>query len=141
MGLKSIFRIKKTSNNQKSVLFDYISKDKKFLSVYKNYKINDKITDVNSLLPNGKMVVVSAYWCPDCRNNVPKMTKISESLQGWTFEIMDRDDTGVKEKYSIRKIPTFIVFKDSGEELGRIIENPESDSLDIDLLNIVKRNS
>lgn len=49
--------------------------------------------------------------------NVPKMTKISDNLKNWSFEIMDRDEKGIKEKYLIKKIPTFIIYDETGKEL------------------------
>ncbi len=138
MYLKSLFKKSDKNDIPKTVLFDYIQKDKKFLDSYKKYKVQtDIVNRVNSILDSGKMVIVSAYWCPDCRNNVPKMAKISEELSNWSFKIMDRDDEGVKERYTIKKIPTFIIYDNCGNEFGRIIENPTSGSLEQDLLNIV----
>ena len=141
MTQKSLLDSTENKDAHKSNLVDYVQKDNKFLSNYTDYKINSPlVSKITSKLDSGKMVVVSAYWCPDCRNNVPKMAKISEQLQYWSFEIMDRDDVGVKEKYSIKKIPTFIIYDKFGKELGRIIENPTSSSLEQDMVNILTTN-
>ena len=139
MDVKSIFTKNESSPEQSNVLIGYVSKNKGFKANYENYKSESKkVSEVNTKLPQAKMVVISAYWCPDCRNNVPKMTKIANGLPNWSFEIMDRDDKGVKEKYSIKKIPTFIIYDEHEQELGRIIENPTSGSLEDDLLTIVQ---
>lgn len=139
MSQKSILNSTGENTTHKTILVDYIQKDKKFLNNYNDYKINSSlVSEITSKLDSAKMVVVSAFWCPDCRNNVPKMAKISEQLNNWSFEIMDRDDEGVKEKYSIKKIPTFIIYDKTGKELGRIIENPTSSSLEQDMVNVLK---
>lgn len=139
MDTKSVVTKNESSPEPSNVLIDYVSKNKGFKENYKNYIPESvKVKEVNAKLPHAKMVVVSAYWCPDCRNNVPKMTQIANGLPNWSFEIMDRDDKGVKEKYSIKKIPTFIIYDEQDKELGRIIENPTSGSLENDLLTIVQ---
>ena len=141
MTQKSLLDSSEKKETSKTILFDYVQKDKKFLNNYNDYKINlSLVSEITSKIDSAKLVVVSAFWCPDCRNNVPKMAKISEHLDKWSFEIMDREDEGVKEQYSIKNIPTFIIYDNSGIELGRIIENPTSSSLEQDMVNILNNN-
>jgi thiol-disulfide isomerase/thioredoxin len=128
-------QVTKLNSNQ---LVQYIEKDDGFLSSYQRYITKEDLTEkIASKLKNGKVVTVSAMWCPDCRRNVPRMAKISESLNDWDFVIEERDTEGVVQKYNIKKIPTFIVFDNEGKEIGRIIENPKTNSLENDLLEIV----
>lgn len=69
MDLKSFFKKNYLSESTDNVLFTYIQKDKLFLNQYKNYKPDlEKVKKINTKLQNGKMIVVSAYWCPDCKN-------------------------------------------------------------------------
>lgn len=42
--------------------------------------------------------------------------------------------------YEIKKIPTFIVFDQNENELGRIIEKKKSNSLEEDILEIISNN-
>jgi Ca2+-binding EF-hand superfamily protein len=66
------------------------------------------------------------------------MAKISQNLP-WEFEVLDRDGEGVIKKYDIKKIPTFIVVDNEGNEMARIIEDPKYASLEEDLLKIVNK--
>lgn len=99
----------------------------------------DLIGQVAARLPVAHVVVVSAAWCKDCRSEVPKLVRIAEHLPGWTFELRgDEDET--RETLGVRAIPTFIVYAAPGSpELGRIIEHPESGSIEGDLLAIAER--
>ena len=63
---------------------------------------------------------------------------VLERLPEWEIIVEDRDKEGVREKYNVRKIPTFIVLNENGEELGRIIEQPRSKNLEADLLMIAQ---
>lgn len=98
----------------------------------------NKIATFINAIPKGKLVVVSAHWCPDCRRNVPRMAKITTRLGSeWKVVVEDRDADGVRERYNIRKIPTFIFYDENGDEIQRIIENPKYITLEDDLLRIV----
>ena len=133
---------KRMENNlevEKNKLLSYVEKDAGFLASYNRYTSNADITNqIEQIVKKGKIITISATWCPDCRRNVPKMARISETLKSWDFIVEDRDAEGVPQKYNIKKIPTFIIYDNTGKELGRIIENPKSNSLEIDLLDIVK---
>ena len=90
-------------------------------------------------LPRAHITVVSAAWCPDCRSTVPKFARIVEHLPDWTFELRG-DDEDTRERLAVRAIPTFIVqAAPHGSELGRIVEQGESGSLETELLAIAER--
>jgi hypothetical protein len=66
------------------------------------------------------------------------MARISGGLPDWDILVEDRDEEGVREKYNVRKIPTFIIQNENGEEIGRIIEQPKGKNLETDLLAIAE---
>lgn len=124
-----------------NALYDYVHSDEGFAAAYQRYVPDDKlIREFVTKMPTGKIVTVSAHWCPDCRRNVPRMAKITEEFTHWDIVVEDRDKEGVREKYNIRKIPTFIIFDKDGNEINRIIENPKYQSLEEDLIKIADGN-
>ena len=84
-----------------------------------------------------KMVIVAETWCGDCKRNIPKMGKILKLLK-WESLVFDGADKDIRTYYNIVKIPTFIVFDNNEKEIGRIIEKNKSESLEEDLLIILK---
>ena len=99
----------------------------------------DLLRRVLALLPAARVRVVSAAWCKDCRREVPRFARIVERLPGWTVELLG-DDAATRAALQIERIPTFIVEAPDGDrELGRIVERPESGSLEGDLLAIAER--
>jgi thioredoxin reductase (NADPH) len=133
---KEEIEIVKTEGN---ALYNYVSKDEGFMAAYERYTADtEMLSKVESKLSNAKIITISALWCPDCRKNVPRMAKISQNLP-WEFEVLDRDGEGVIKKYDIKKIPTFIVVDNEGNEMARIIEDPKYASLEEDLLKIVNK--
>lgn len=121
----------------KNPLREYIARDEAFLRNYDNYEPRLNVVEqVAQALPQARIVTVSAFWCPDCRRNVPKMAKIAEHLPGWTFEVYADKAPEASEKYQVKAIPTFIVYQ-GDKEIGRIVENPVRGSLEDDLLAIV----
>lgn len=108
--------------------------------IYDGYRPKTElIAAIVGRLPRAHVVVVSADWCKDCRREVPKLARIADRLLDWTFELRG-DDEETRQDLSVRAIPTFIVRNpDTGEELGRIIESPESGSIEGDLLAIAER--
>jgi hypothetical protein len=91
------------------------------------------------LRPAARVRVVSAAWCKDCRREVPRFARIVERLPGWTVELLG-DDAETRARLRVERIPTFVVEDPtSGRELGRIVERPETGSLEDDLLAIAER--
>ncbi|MFQ5981703.1 MAG: thioredoxin family protein, partial [Candidatus Heimdallarchaeota archaeon] len=123
-------------------LYAYCHANKGFAAAYDRYeprtRVIDSIREIVELKGHKiKVTVVTAHWCPDCRRGVPKMARIAEHLPEWEFRVEDRDQEGIREKFNVRKIPTFIISSE-GKELGRIIEVPKFGSFEDDLLSIVK---
>ena len=145
-GTKSLEQKSDTSSKVGAVdttisdLYNYVHSDTGFAAGYKRYVPRaETISKVKELMPNAKVTVISAKWCPDCRRNVPKMARIVELLP-WKVDIRDRDEEGVVDRFNIKKIPTFIISDETNQEITRIIENPKYSSLEEDLLKIAEKN-
>lgn len=125
-------------------------KDNTRLAVYARDELNaaeyaayppraDILRQVLALLPAAHVRLVAADWCKDCRREVPRFARIAERLPGWTVELLG-DDADTRARLGIERIPTFIVGDPvTGRELGRIVERPDSGSLEGDLLAIAER--
>ena len=125
-------------------------KDNARLAIYARDELNaaeyaayppraDVLRRVLALRPAARVRVVSAAWCKDCRREVPRFARIAERLSGWTVELLG-DDAETRAELHIERIPTFVVVDQAtGRELGRIVERPETDSLEGDLLAIAER--
>lgn len=119
-------------------LHAYIQRSTRFMRVYDNYRPDlALISKIREALPRACVVTVSAYWCGDCVWNVPKMARIAEHLPSWEFEIYAQEDEHA-QTLDIFAIPTSVVYRD-GKEVGRIIENPKSASLERDLWELVSK--
>ncbi len=87
--------------------------------------------------------VVLGTWCGDSKDQVPRFLKIADMIgypEDKIFMVaVDRDKKGGSfclADFNITLVPTFI-FTKKGEEIGRIIETPQT-SLEEDLVNIIK---
>ncbi len=99
-----------------------------------------KLMDNTNKLP--EIFVVLATWCGDSREHVPHFFKIIDQIgypeQKIFMVSVDRSKKGgdfCLADFNINLVPTFI-FTRGGEEIGRIIEAPET-TLENDLLKIV----
>ena len=121
-------------------LHRYVELDEAYYSAYESYRPDARtLAEIKAIRPQAHIVVASRYRCPDCARNVPKMTRIAEHLPGWTWDIYSHDDQRDRSaELGIARIPTFIVYESKGgRELGRIVENPASGSLESDLFEIL----
>lgn len=98
-------------------------------------KIKEDINDV-------ELTIVMGSWCSDSRRWVPEFFKIMDFIKypsdSITIICVDRDMHGRKDEtggLNIKKVPTFIFFKNN-KELGRIIEEPKV-SIEKDILKIL----
>ena len=117
-----------------------------YTSGYNDYNFNSGA--VNSLMDISKdglsIMIVLGTWCSDSRREVPRFMRI---LDLWQFPLTSVTFIGVDnirqapvgefDKLDIRRVPTFIIYKNK-IEAGRIIENPVT-SLEQDLVNILKQ--
>lgn len=73
-------------------------------------------------IESGKKVVeFTASWCIDCKRIAPDIPEIVEQFKDtYQFAEIDVDaEKDVAEKFSVKGIPTFIVFE-NGKEVGRL---------------------
>jgi hypothetical protein len=129
------------TSNTNTALHQYIEADAGFYQLYEAYDPDQSIlAQIHAALPAAHVVTPSRYTCGDCIRNIPRMARIAESLPGWTWDVFDSDTNPERRAaLGILRIPTFIVYdREGGRELGRIIENPTTMSLERDLLNIVQ---
>ncbi len=121
-------------------LHAYIQRNTRFMRIYETYRPDLALVEkIHEALPDARVVTVSAYWCGDCIWNVPKMARIAEHLPSWEFEIYTQEDERA-QALDVFAIPTFVVYRD-GKEVGRIVENPKSASLEKDLWELVSKTS
>jgi thiol-disulfide isomerase/thioredoxin len=126
-----------TVTTQTMLELDEFSKD------YQEYQVDTAaITPLKNLKEPTEIVVIIGTWCGDCHRETPRLIRILEEVNNPNIKVtyigVDRaksDPEGLAAQYEFTRIPTIIVSQD-GEELGRIIERPET-SLEIDLAKIL----
>lgn len=115
-----------------------------YIKGYDGYQL--KTDAINKLLDISKdavmIKIVMGTWCPDSRREVPRFMRV---LDAWQFPVAKVTFIGVDDaklspvgeyvKLDIKRVPTFIVYKNN-IEAGRIIENPAT-SLEQDMVNIL----
>ena len=116
-----------------------------YIKGYDEYQFNSEIVNnLSDISKDGVTIkIVMGTWCSDSRREVPRFMRI---LDLWKFPLSDVTFIGVDiaklspigeyEKLDIRRVPTFIIYKNN-IEAGRIIENPTT-SLEQDMVNILK---
>jgi len=114
---------------------------------HKAYEVdNETISSIKSELAEHKILVFMGTWCSDSKREVPRFIKTLEgadfSLENLKIVAVDRrkdyykkSPTGEEWGLSIKRVPTFIFYKD-GKETNRIIESPIT-SLEADIKAIV----
>ena len=121
--------------------------DSWFLPQYNNYAPNEMdVHEITALdLTDVTVLIVSGTWCPDTRREVPRFLKLIDQcgLQRMKVKHLGVDlnkvaPVGDYEQLEIKRIPTFIVYREN-VEIGRIIEFPKT-SLERDLLEILRKN-
>jgi thiol-disulfide isomerase/thioredoxin len=114
-----------------------------FMDAYRAYVVNnDLLSTIENYIYQYSVTIVMATWCHDSKEQVPRFYKILDKLDYNTENVsligVDRsklaDDIDISEM-NIKRVPTFIFYKD-GKEKGRIIETPET-ILEKDILNIL----
>lgn len=117
-----------------------------FYEEYSNYKPDENtLRPIKQELFNYDVLIVMATWSKDSRREVPRFYKILDHLAYHEPKIRlinvdpkNRSNVIDTKKIDIKRIPTFIIYKD-GVEIGRIIESPK-ESLDKDLVKIIRKN-
>lgn len=113
-----------------------------FKASYDEYNVDKNIIKNIKQVLNNKVLnvlVLAAEWCPDSRQNVPALAKIAESIKSIRISIheVNKGDE-LSTKFGLIKIPTIIFYDEDWNELGRIIENPSTGSIERDLEQILR---
>lgn len=117
-----------------------------FLPNYNDYTVKTNFTNqiTKEMLKDVDTKIVLATWCGDSHREVPRFYKIMETLsysekkmEVWAVDRNKKIEGVDLEKYNIKRVPTFIFYK-NGTEIGRIIESPTK-SLEEDLLEILSK--
>ncbi|MGE5673387.1 MAG: thioredoxin family protein [Mycobacterium leprae] len=75
-----------------------------------------------ALRADGRTVVVKFYtdWCPDCHRIDKAYNEFPEQFAGLAFaEINSEESPAVSERFDVRGIPSFLVFR-QGELVDRL---------------------
>jgi hypothetical protein len=122
-----------------TALHRYIAHDDAHYRMYEVYEPDAGLLDrVRRAMPRAHVVAAGCMTCPDCARNIPRMARIAEYLPGWTWDVFDADeDPARRAALGAALVPTFVVYDEDGQEVGRIVENPSGGSLEADLLCIV----
>jgi thiol-disulfide isomerase/thioredoxin len=115
-----------------------------FVRGFDDYKFCSQYTDSLKMVitPDIKIKIVMGTWCPDSRREVPRFMRIMKVIDFPTdkVELIGVDNSKIApiqhyESLDIKRVPTFIIYKNN-IEAGRIIENPLT-SLEQDMVNIL----
>lgn len=76
--------------------------------------VNDKNFDVEVLNSGGLVLVdFSAAWCGPCKRQLPILEQfVNENPQVKVLSVDIDESEFLKDKYSIKSVPTLILFKD-----------------------------
>ncbi len=111
------------------------------------YKVNTGVIEpITDVLSKHKILLFMGTWCGDSKREVPRFIKILETanfpMENLKIVAVDRrknrykkSPTGEEWGLSIKRVPTFIFYKD-GTETNRIIESP-IESLEEDIKAVV----
>lgn len=140
------------NDNGKDILYGFCTRDALesngdgwFKSEYDAYTV--KTEKFNFDLPEkfDSVYVFMGTWCDNSKREVPRFCKIFDldyfkgipitficvNSKG-TVDVVDVDE------YYVQFFPTIIFFK-KGEELCRILEQPRTDSLESDIMDLMER--
>ncbi|MDO4764068.1 MAG: thioredoxin family protein [Flavobacteriaceae bacterium] len=92
-----------------------------------------------------EILVFLGSWCGDTHRELPRLIKIldavkypQQKLQLIALNRKMEAPSGEDMHQGIKRVPTIIV-KRFGKEYGRIVETPQSGSIEQDLLDIIKK--
>ena len=142
---------KKIFRDGVNMLYGQITRDDLFaefpawLDNYVDYVPDSSIiTSLSAPHPDLKVEVFLGTWCSDSRREVPRFFKtVDESkfvqnsqITVWAVDRNKSLDSNLTDERDIFIVSTFILFRND-KEIGRIVESPESDNIETDLLTII----
>ncbi|HHJ53328.1 MAG TPA: thioredoxin [Caldithrix abyssi] len=142
---------KKTVIDGREMLFGKISAEQLYFD-YPDWQQGEKayqpdknlITKISGLPADFSVKIFLATWCPDSKREVPHFFKILKAaglfgkvdVQMWAVNRKLKLADGLAAQHNIKRVPTFIFYR-NGEEIGRIIESPQSFLLEEDVYQIL----
>lgn len=129
-----------------SVRIQELQKYKWYRKNFRRYKPEIKKIDSLKARTSFYITIYGGEWCSDTKEQLPAMMKVLSKIsfpeKRVSLYFVDRQkkcvDCGNEppEKYAIVLVPTFIVYNEKKEQIGRIVETPEM-SMEKDLLKIL----
>jgi len=103
-----------------------------FNTNFKTYLVDEKSLKKikKRKLKDLKILAFMGTWCHDSNREIPRLMRVMEELGAadklelYGVDVNKKSLFGREEGYGIRNTPTIIFFLD-GEEIGRVIEEPE----------------
>ncbi|MBU7015356.1 MAG: thioredoxin family protein [Theionarchaea archaeon] len=87
-----------------------------------------------------KVLCISEEWCKDCKREVPFIAHISDAAQ-WEMRIFKKDENpDLMDEYTtlgLKRIPVFIFFNETFDEVGSFIEKPPEGKTTLQVLKEV----
>lgn len=120
---------------------EYPNWKQKYTEYSPDSSVADKLTNI---YPDLEVYIFLGTWCGDSRKEVPRFLKIAdethfisrENIKMWAVDRNKTLESGLAEKYMIKRVATFIFLKND-KEIGRIVEKPESKNMENDILQIL----
>jgi hypothetical protein len=143
---------KKVFKDGVNMLYDEITRDELFSEYpawhdnYVDYEPDSSIINALSAPhPDLKIEIFLGTWCSDSRREVPRFFKtVDESkfvqnnqIKLWAVDRSKSLESGLTDERGIVSVSTFIIYK-KDTEIGRIIEQPENENIETDLLSIIQ---
>lgn len=103
------------------------------------------ISSLSAPHPDLKIEVFMGTWCSDSRREIPRFFKTidlsncvnDDQIRMWAVDLDKSLDSGLTEERNIISVSTFIFYRDN-QEIGRIIEQPDHENIETDILSIIK---
>lgn len=114
-----------------------------FQALYNAYQPDKAaVEQLQSLMDNLSISIILATWCGDSKLQLPRFFKLLDEINYPADELFmigvdfEKKATAIDvTNYHIKRVPTFIFYKDD-KEIGRIVESP-TESLESDMLKIL----
>ncbi len=125
-----------------------------FREAYRQYRLDPAtVEELRPLADDIVVVVISAKWCKDCRNAVPVLRHLEETL-GIEVRVFGNVKTAPldpdhqwkvppsppeMEDWGVTRIPWIVLFDRQGNRLGTIVERPAvMPTLEAEILHLLK---
>lgn len=116
-----------------------------FKTAYDSAHVGAEYVDLVRKSQSGiDVIVFFGVWCSDSKREVPRFLRLTDltgfpatRLKFYSLDRSKKSPDGLTEKYGIERVPTFVFLK-SGQEVGRIVESPQT-TMEGDVLAILAR--